>query len=299
MPCYSPLQAFYDSDGSVKFSNIAAELFQNGVNISKSDIDYFSLPCGRCIGCRLEHSRQWAMRCMHEASLYDDNCFITLTYDDDHLPKGGTLVKKHFQDFMKRFRKKFSDRVIRYYHCGEYGEDFSRPHYHACIFGFDFSDKVLFNVVNDNKIYTSDVLSSLWTDGFCTIGALTFESAAYVARYCTKKITGAASVEHYQGRQPEYATMSRRPGIGRGWYDKFKTDVFPSDYLIVDGVKVKPPRYYDSIFKECEPFVFEEVRSKRLVGSSRNEKDQTYRRLKDRELCKKLQVSNLKRSLEI
>lgn len=115
MPCYNPLQAYFAFDPSgvksVEFSNVAAAHFRAGGDVRDLGDDIFQLPCGKCRGCRLEKSRQWALRIMHEASLYDDNCFVTLTYDDEHLPKDGSLVKKDFQLFMKKLRKKFDSRI--------------------------------------------------------------------------------------------------------------------------------------------------------------------------------------------
>ncbi len=131
MPCYHPLSAFQCADGSIVFHE------RRWYNTVKT----LSLPCGQCIGCRLERSRQWAMRCMHEAQLHENNCFITLTYDNTHLPSDGSLHYKDFQLFIKRLRKKFGNTRIRYYMAGEYGENFGRPHFHACIFGHDFHDK--------------------------------------------------------------------------------------------------------------------------------------------------------------
>lgn len=160
MPCYNPLQAFYvyDSSGerSIKFNTAAAKMFHR--DASPLGDDNLMLPCGRCMGCRLERSRQWALRCVHEAKMYDDNCFITLTYDPEKLPKSGSLDKREFQLFMKKLRRKYVSEIpeelskdeakawllkhgIRYYHCGEYGELLGRPHYHACLFNFDFPDK--------------------------------------------------------------------------------------------------------------------------------------------------------------
>lgn len=218
------------------------------------------LPCGQCIGCRLERSRQWAVRCMHEASLYKDNCFLTLTFNNDNLNSDGSLVKRDFVLFMKRLRKKFGSK-IRFFHCGEYGSKLSRPHHHACIFNFDFPDKVLWTVRDGIKLYRSKSLEKLWPYGFCTIGSVTFESAAYVARYITKKITGKKAESHYEKINketgevvkivPEYITMSRRPGIARAWFEKFKDDVYPSDFVIIrNNIKCKPPKYYDKIYDE-------------------------------------------------
>ena len=209
MPCYHPLDAARTAAGIIIFH-------RNHSNI----VEVLKLPCGQCVGCRLERSRQWAIRCVHEASLYDDNCFITLTYRDADLPADMSLNLKHFQKFMKRLRKRFGS-GIRFYHCGEYGTLLGRPHYHACIFNFDFPDKKLFTIRDGINLYTSQALDELWPYGFSTIGSVTFESAAYTARYIMKKINGDAAKDHYEYvnpstgeislRKPEYTTMSRLP----------------------------------------------------------------------------------------
>lgn len=240
------MSAFQRADGSVVFhesGDIVRSLF---------------LPCGQCVGCRLERSRQWAMRCMHEASLYDRNCFITLTYDNDHY-SSPSLEYRDFQLFMKRLRKAFG-RSIRFYMCGEYGARQERPHFHACFFDFDFDDKLYFKRSGGEKLYTSRRLSEIWGKGFCLIGSVTFESAAYVARYCVKKVTGQAAAAHYTSvsaetgevvvRVPEFNHMSLRPGIGFPWIRKFWDDVYPAGACIVRGRQVMPPKGYDRIFKK-------------------------------------------------
>ncbi len=285
------------------------------------------LPCGRCIGCRLERSRQWAMRCVHEASLYENNCFITLTYDDENLPVDGSLNLKHFQDFMKRLRSRFSESPIRFFHCGEYGSackvcglsrprcscvsfipGIGRPHYHACLFNFDFADRVHFKKVKDTILYTSADLASLWTFGFSTVGNVSFESAAYVARYIVKKITGDIAQEHYSvfSRDtgevfqvvPEYTTMSRRPGIARDWYEKFSDDVFPDDFVVLRGRRMKPPRFYDSIYEIDDPDEYARLKEVRVQEALARAADSTYERLRDREVVKTAQVFSLQRSLD-
>jgi len=241
------------------------------------------VPCGQCVGCRLERSRQWAVRCVQEAQLHDENCFLTLTYSDKNLPAGGTLVKKHFQDFMKRLRK-WCGKKIKYYHCGEYGESSRRPHYHALLFGVDFPDKVLFKKSADgSNIYTSAVLDRLWPAGFATSGAVTFESAAYVARYICKKVTGEHAKHFYDGREPEFATMSRRPGIGRGWLDQYANEVYPRDEVITRGFPGRPPRFYDQVLEDVD--VLEAWKVRRARQESLRLEDQTEERLVVREKC--------------
>lgn len=257
-----------------------------------------TLPCGQCIGCRLERSRQWAIRCVHEASSFEKNCFITLTYDDDHLPKDGSLVKKDFQDFMKRLRKN-SGTKIRYFHCGEYGEQLGRPHYHACLFNFDFEDKKLWSERESGNLYTSDELNEIWGKGYCIVGAVTFDSAAYVARYITKKITGDSAPAHYRGKQPEYTTMSRRPGIGKTWFDKFRTDCYPSDSVVMRGKEMKPPKYYDKQFELDSPLEFRQMKAKRKACALPGwHEENSPARLRTKEQVQILNQKQLKRGYE-
>lgn len=312
MPCYSPLQAWRGSlnesgKRSIVFKRSAAKKFGSEI----------SLPCGQCIGCRLERSRQWAMRCVHESELYDRNCFVTLTYDEKHLPKDGSVKVRDFQLFMKKLRKAYPEDRIRFFHCGEYGEKNLRPHYHACLFNFDFDDKVLWSVRNGNRLYVSDSLCHIWGNGLCVIGDVTFDSAAYVARYIMKKVTGDDADKHYQGRSPEYVTMSRgckkigTGGIGKGWFDKFKSDIYPSDFAVVRGVKVHPPKFYDRLFElEC-PDQFSVIKERRLsrlkhltplidrlAGKSDFIEDVTPSRLKVKEVVKRSKIKSLVRNWE-
>jgi len=266
-----------------------------------------TVPCGQCAGCRLERSRQWAIRCMHEASLYDQNCFITLTYNNEHLPDDRSLNVRDFQLFMKRLRKKYGA-DIRFFHCGEYGSKLGRPHYHACLFNFDFADKELFKLSNDVPLYRSNSLEQLWPFGFSTIGDVTFESAAYVARYVMKKVNGDAAKDHYQyvdpvsgevhQLKPEYITMSRRPGIGRDWIEKFRDDVYPGDFVVVRGKKCRPPRYYDREYEIMDPDGFKEIKRQRKSASAEHADNNTPARLKVREKVQLSKLRRLPRSLE-
>jgi len=210
---------------------------------------------------------------------------------------------------MKKFRKEYNDKKIRYYHCGEYGEatqdnDFiARPHYHAIIFNHDFKDKVLYTVSNGHNIYNSDCLDNIWSKGFANIGTVTFESAAYCARYILKKVNGARSAEHYTRTdyttgqilhmEPEYTTMSRRPGIGIGWLEKYHEDIFRDDFIIHgEGLIIKPPKYYDSFNPNLE--MTKKIRKEKM---SKHKKDLTPKRLIARETVKLAQLSKLKRGI--
>ncbi len=267
-----------------------------------------SVPCGQCIGCRLERSRQWAVRCMHEAQMYDANAFITLTYSEANLPVQGSLVKWHFQTFMKRLRSRLVGTRVRYFHCGEYGDQFDRPHYHACIFGYDFPDKIFWKESNGERLYRSEFLSDVWDRGFCSIGELNFLSAAYVARYCIKKVNGTTAEDHYvrlderTGElhivEPEYATMSTNPGIGADWFDHFQGDIFPRDEVICRGHPAKVPRYYDVLYERKDPLDFVRVKRERVLSALSRSADSTPERLADRQKVKLVQIGNLKRGFE-
>lgn len=291
MPCYSPITAYRSRHKTA--SGKRALVFNP--NHGYKDLKV-TVACGQCIGCRLDYSRQWAIRCMHEAQMHEDNCFLTLTYNDDHLPDDLSLDLSHFQRFMKRLRKRFGA-GIRYFHCGEYGDELGRPHYHAAIFNFDFPDKKYHKKSGTgHNLYTSEALSELWHYGHAWIGSLTFESAAYVARYVMKKITGDDADNHYKGRRPEYVTMSRRPGIGQGWYDKFSDDIHRHDYIIVNGKKVSLPKYYNKLFEQIDGDSAFHAKSRRKWQASKHEADNTSERLRVKEQVKIAQIQSLKRS---
>lgn len=273
------------------------------------------ISCGQCSGCRLDRSRQWAIRCTHEASLYENNTFSTLTYRDAQLPndpekgqpKNGTLVIRDFQLFMKRLRKK-NGAGIRFYACGEYGEKNQRPHYHVCLFNFALNDRRLFKNTNGVNLYSSSALDEIWGNGFTLSGEVTFQSAAYVARYIMKKINGPLADQHYEtydketgeilSRIPEFTTMSRRPGIGKHWYDHYATDVYPYDEVIVKGKRHKPPVYYDRQYEIADPIGFDAIRKKRLAASKKHSDDRTKERLAAREAIQLAKINKLPRKLE-
>lgn len=239
-----------------------------------TDKEAIALPCGYCDNCKLERSRQWAVRCMHEAAMYDENCFVTLTYDDEHLPHPNSLHLPHLQTFLKDLREhaRRQGRYFRYYACGEYGERFHRPHYHLCLFGYDFRDKILLGKRHGLPIWRSPLLEAKWNKGRSEIGTVTFDSAAYVARYIMKKVHGPAAIDHYKNRVPEFTTMSRgnrnariKGGIGFPWLEKWQTDVFPRDSVIVRGMPTRPPRYYDVRVELSDPHTMAAVKEARAA----------------------------------
>lgn len=238
--------------------------------------------CGQCIGCRLERSRQWAVRIMHENKLHDDSCFITLTYKDDKLPPNRSLVKRDCQLFIKRLRKAISPKKISYFLCGEYGTNTDRPHYHVILFGYSFPDlKVYRNTDRGDKLYESVMLSKLWGNGFAPVGSVTFESAGYVARYCVDKLTGDAGRQAYEarGRIAPFVLMSTKPAIGKRWYEKFSGDVFPYDEVIANGHPSRPPRYYDKLLEKDDESLFMSIKRRRLADAESREADNTRERL--------------------
>lgn len=260
-----------------------------------------TVPCGRCIGCRLERSRQWAIRCICEAQMHDRNSFITLTYDDQHLVYGGAehgiLVPRHIELFWKRLRKRLGK--FRYFACGEYGDKSNRPHYHACIFGLDFKDKKLWSSKDGVNLYTSDILNNEWKHGNCIIGDVTFESAAYVARYIMKKRLGkSASSYKEEGITPEFVRMSRRPGIGSAWFDKYSEDVYPHGVMTIKGgLRCQPPKYFDRKYQAYYPLEFDDIKLARFDLSRSKVADNTPARKAVRYRIKMRQISALIRSL--
>lgn len=293
MPCYHPIDAWKPADGGrLVFSEIA----------ERGNARPLQIPCGRCVGCRLERSRQWAVRCLHEASLFDSNQFLTLTYDNDHLPDGGSLQYKDFQLFAKRVRYKLGP--FRFYMCGEYGETTWRPHYHACMFGLSLPDKKPLT----EELYESKTIESLWGLGRVVVGNVTFESAAYVARYVMKKITGDAAETHYRRvntetgevwqLEPEFNKMSLRPAIGREWYNKYSSDVRNHDTVVVRGQKCKPPRYYDKILADGDPDAAAYLKFERELKAAATLEHATPARLAVREKVTKAALALKSRDLQ-
>jgi hypothetical protein len=304
MSCNYPITAYRLSSGAIVFDT------KYGYDI----ITYLKVPCGVCIGCRMERARQWAVRCMHESSLYDENCFITLTYNDDHLPEFDNLNYDDFQRFMKRLRKKYTGKKIRFFMSGEYGESFGRPHFHACLFGHSFDDRLYLKTSPAGaKIYTSESLQSLWLDrnhdsiGFSTVGDINYNSAAYVARYILKKKLGRGSEDFYETmdletgevvtKNKEFNKMSLKPGIGTGFYKKFKSDMFPQDVCVVNGKATKPPKFYFKKLAEDDGTMYDDICYTREMRAMEKAEDNIPERLEVKEKCLEAKIKLLKREL--
>ena len=326
MPCYSPLKGYKDEEtGGIKFRRDNTK-------------ETMEVACGQCLGCRLDRSRMWAMRMVHEASLPENingNLFCTLTYrnremctpdqlkNGEYIPESWSLDKTHIQKFMKRLRKTRRGDTIKYYHCGEYGNrcihgfdlsrqdcplcNVGRPHYHICLFNVNFNDLEPYASKDGRTYYTSPELESIWKYGFVDVGDLTMQSAGYVARYILKKVTGKKSEDYYERitedgevhkLSPEYATMSN--GLGSRWYDRYSADVFPSDMVPVPGTGVihKAPRYYEEKYKRDDPTGHELLKQKRIKYKRENEEEFTAERLHQKYRVKKAQVQTLSRELD-
>lgn len=280
MACYHPAKAYRCADGSVVFAQLARFDIVGDIR----------LPCGQCIGCRIDRSREWAARCMHEAQMHEQNAFLTLTYDDEHLPANCSLDYRHFQLFMKRLRK--AGAKPRFFMCGEYGDNTFRPHYHCLLFGHRFDDLRHWKLGSTGfPIYTSVVANQFWKLGNVYIGEVSRQSAGYVARYCMKKVNGDLAAEHYGDRQPEFARMSLKPGIGSTWFARYGADVLPCDYVVADGIKVPVPRYYDKLFKGD----IDDVKFNREQYARKFADNSTDERLEVREQVAKARLKSLVR----
>lgn len=294
MACYHPIIAY-------KSKTVNPETGKSAIRFSPplSSPDHWELvqlPCGNCIGCRLEYSRQWANRCMLELDYHDSSYFATFTYNDEHVPRSYypdpetgeaipalTLRKRDWQLLMKRIRRRFPNDKLRFYMAGEYGDKTFRPHFHAILFGLHLNDLVPYKTVREGgqfyTYYNSDSLQSCWRDsngvdiGFVVVGSVTWESCAYVARYVMKKLKGKGSVFYrLHNIEPEFVLMSRRPGIGRQYYEDHP-DIYKYQKINIStskgGRSFRPPRYFDKLFEADFPdeFVKMKVQRKEVAES--------------------------------
>lgn len=276
MSCNGPLSCWKNKNGK-------------GVTFRREEayIDMpLAVPCGQCYGCKLDRAKEWALRCWHESQLYDENSFVTLTYDENQLPHHRgvpSLRPTDFQLFMKRLRKHFARRKqrVRFFQCGEYG-NLQRPHHHALLFNCGFADRELHRRTADSTLYRSPLLEKLWPHGFSTIGDVTFESAAYVAKYTLKKEPSSSLKWEInqigQVRRRTYLTMSKRPGIGKQWLNQFKSDVYPSDECVTpSGYVARPPRFYDNQLPDSVLAVLTAARAAKLTPEFKSGLRQTAR----------------------
>jgi len=280
MPCTRPIRARRDLDGGITLLKGVpdARLFGGG---TKPELE---LPCGHCLDCKIRRSQDWATRATHEAEQHLSNCFLTLTFSDEGLAlrelQHGThpydLAMGDWQRFAKRLRK---ETKFRYFQVGEYGDDEKRPHYHALIFGEDFrGDGEQWTDEKGHPAWLSRTVEKCWPYGFHELKELTPETVNYVCRYVQKKLWGEklkSSLERIDCEtgesvtvRPELASMSRRPGIGHKWWEKYGKEVFPDDFVVLKGKKVPVPRYYMTQLEKENQELHELVKEERCKSAA-------------------------------
>lgn len=293
MTCYSPLvkaetNERYETkiDGSKMKKAIIIKPDDNHENLESfmhthPTWNYTVIPCKKCIGCRLDYSREWANRGYLESLNWTQNYFVTLTYDDEHLPEGETLEPKEFSNFIKRLRKymrdkKIQSKGIRFMGCGEYGEERGRPHYHVILFNCKLPTDSFYNprISNKNTYWQNEIIEKCWNKGIINVSDVTWNTIAYTARYITKKIYGAKAEEEYQGKVPEFFRTSRNPGIGGYYYDEHASEIYENDEIIITNKKgaasQKPPKYFDRLLDRDNPELLENLKRTRRKRASDN-----------------------------
>lgn len=330
MTCYHPLKGFIVGKtpaGKKKLKVVSYDTesilnnnWQPGEPVEYKD--FVPIPCGQCIGCRIDYSKQWATRCMLESEYYDDNYFITFTYSDKTVPRSHyideqsgeileslTLRKKDVQDFVKRVRRDldyYDNGNFRYFCCGEYGTETARPHYHMLAFGLKLTDLKFYKSTDYGNLYTSEFLTEKWNRGHVIVGGVAFESCAYVSRYIMKKQKGkTADVYDKFNIAPEFTVMSRRPGIAKEYFDDNYEDIYPNDKIILSGGKItRPPRYFDNLMDDIDEELMEDIKLKRvdIAETIQEYKDYTttsdnIEQLEHAERNKQAQIKKLARKL--
>lgn len=267
MPCYFPIPAWFPNHSDDYLRKYSRDDRDNRLIFSyksgrcKSPIPDLKVACGSCLGCRLARSAEWAVRLQHEyavSSFDTEPFFLTLTYDQAHLPSDGSLHYDHVQLFMKNLRDAYPKATLRYYVAGEYGEKFRRPHWHMILYGLPYGEKGRQVRGGTFRLFDHPRIAEIWDRGYISVGGVSFESCAYVARYVTKKVTGDMAQKHYtvydpvtgevlQELRPEFSKQSLKPAIGLSWLERHWRDVYPNDYVLLNGHKWPVPRYYDKM----------------------------------------------------
>lgn len=299
MPCFYPLKA-YPSPGGGRIS------FSRPPGHSGREQH---IACGQCIGCRADRSIEWAARISHECLSWSANWFITLTYEDDCLPADLSIDKREVILFFKRLREAAAARGllegsgVRRFYNGEYGTRTQRAHYHAIIFGVRLPDlKFWKNNDRGERMWTSDFLAEVWHKGRVVVGSVTPASAAYCAGYCLRD-SGAKHLPYgfidpdtgeLCERTPPFIGMSRRPGIGRAYVERYGGQLAAGDFVIIDGRKVPSPKYYRRVLESLNPHLAEQLATAREAAAHtpRAKRERRPDRLKARET-----VARAKRAL--
>nr|QJB19006.1 MAG: replication initiator protein [Microvirus sp.] len=266
MACISPVTCYWSK--KVNPSGKRSLVYSSRGSLDGKPIQR---PCGVCINCRIQTTADMTVRLVHESKSHERNCYVTLTYDPEHLPEDGSLNHRDFQLFAKRLREVTGP--FKRYMCGEYGDKNDRPHYHAILFGVDFDDKI-YRTKNKqgDSLYSSQKLDDLWRLGDCIIGDVAMQSCRYVAGYIQKKIYGDMAADHYMGRKPEYAFGSN--GLGLEYLLKYGHQWMDSGFVIIDGSKFRIPRYYDIKYRELVDGLHHDVvKDERLSKARTNPHD--------------------------
>lgn len=304
MACNRPLRGYVSRSGGITSKRTLAAF----------PVKLMTVPCGKCLGCQIDYSRDWAVRCAHEARSHVTNCIVTLTYSKRNLPPNGELLKVDLQQFFKRLREVKS---FRYFAVGEYGAGGPgyHPHFHVVLFGCDFEDRYPWSKTKAGSLqYRSPLLESRWRLGYSTVGEFSWSGAAYCARYVTKKIYGDKADDHYSGLQPEFLVMSKGrkdpgqdvPGTGLGakWFIENHTDVFPDDFIRLNGKNYPVPRYYDKLYERMYPEAMEVIRQRRKETAEATQRrydainNNKIRQEDKREMCLALRTRKLERNYE-
>lgn len=296
MACNKPITAWKEREtGKLKFTPDESTY---GRDIT------MTVSCRKCMGCRLDQARDWAVRMYHEAQLHEENSFVTLTYNDANLPRYGSLQYADVQKFLKRLRKQGSN--FRYYCAPEYGDGTGRPHYHLCLFGEAFTeDRYQWNKRGERWYYRSPTLEKAWPYGFCDLSDFSYGAAQYVSKYVTKKRTGDQAIERYSKIDPEtgelvhieheQARMSLNPAIGFNWFAKYYKELFPADSVVIDGKHKPMPEYYDKLWKTICPTGMEFIKRQRRKDAAKRDNSREYQ--DKREAFHKVQSARKPRDL--
>lgn len=296
MGCTCPVDAWRArdgaSDGRLKFSPLKGG-------------EHLRISCGRCISCRIARAEKLATQCYCEAQMHESNYFLTLTYSDEHLPSDWSLRISELQSALKRLRY-YLDCSFRYLGTGEYGGLYHRPHYHLLGFGMSIPDLYPWEKSpTGGTLYRSPLVEKAWPYGHVKVGAFTWNTAAYVARYSLKKVSKEARLDEYTRFNPAtgevwevapvFKVQSLRPGLGYSWFQKYRGDCFPSDFLIVDGRKRAVPDYF---LRLADPELALEVKDQRRFQVERDPVERGDRRLMTKHEHARLRQQHFRRDLD-
>lgn len=267
-----------------------------------------TLPCGTCLGCRATQAREWAIRNNHERQLWQYSWYLTLTYREEDLPQHGSLYPTDLSEFFKALRRKYPPEALRYFGCGEYGEETQRPHYHALLFGPELLDRDLWTMRSTGPVWRSETLEDAWNFGHVEFSNVTEHSISYVSGYIRKKISKTKEPDAYTrvnphtGElveiEPEFTRCSLRPAIANRWIEKWWKEVYPRDYVLFGGKKFKPPRYYDKWMAQDHPDAEHDCKEHQLVlGEVKMRRDAASVFLDEAKLASKEKIHKARQKL--